>query len=339
MNPAAERALARTALALPSVVRRRLAGPPIERDGRTLDLDMQLLLRLEELAPGEALGVGDPARMRADTRHSAAVAGRPLAPMSRIERLTVAGAEDQLEARLYVPAEADGPEPRPLLVYFHGGGWVVGDLDTHDAPCRALAATAGVRVLSVAYRLAPEHRFPAAVDDALAAFADAQARAASLGADPRRVAVGGDSAGGHLAAVVAQHLSPAAQLLLYPVTDCAVAHASRHTFAEGFFLTRASMDFYEAAFLDGADPRDPRASPLHAEDLTGVAPAIVVTAGFDVLRDEGDAYARRLREAGVTTVHRCHDGFVHGFANVQMARGAREAVAEAGGALRALLSA
>ncbi len=336
----AERGALRAALALPPVIKRRVAGPPVRRDGRTLDLDTQLLLKLDESSLRDSLGVGEPARMREDTRRSVRVAGGAALAMSRVERLTVTGAIDPLEARLYVPAEAEGPEAGALLVYFHGGGWVVGDLDTHDNLCRALAAASGARVIAVDYRLAPEHPFPAPVDDALAAFADVQARAASLGADRARVAVGGDSAGGHLAAVVAQHAAPAAQLLLYPVTDSAATSASRRTFAEGFFLELETMEFYERCFAPaGTDRTDPRVSPLRAGDLSGVAPAIVVTAGFDLLRDEGDAYAQRLREAGVATIHRCHDGFMHGFASVLSARGSREAVAETGGALRALLSA
>lgn len=336
----AERGALRGVLALPAGVKRRIAGAPIQRDGRTLDLDTQVVLKLDELWPADSLGVADVAVMRANLRRAVRVAGGAQLAMSRVERLTVAGASDALPARLYVPAEAARAERSALLVYFHGGGWVVGDLDTHDALCRALAAASGARVVSVDYRRAPEHPFPAPVDDALAAFADLQARADSLGADPRRVAVGGDSAGGHLAAVVAQHGSPAAQLLLYPVTDCAEVSASRRTFAGGFFLERATMDFYERCFAPpGVDRFDPRVSPLRAANLASVAPAIVVTGGFDLLRDEGDAYARRLREAGVATIHRTHDAFVHAFASMLWLPGSRMAVAEIGGALRALLSA
>jgi acetyl esterase len=200
-------------------------------------------------------------------------------------------------------------------------------------------------VLSVEYRRAPEHRFPAPVDDALAAFRDAVARAAELGADPDRIAVAGDSAGGHLAAVTAQQSlrdggpSPAFQLLVYPVTDCVETAASRITFAEGFILTKPNMDWYEEQFFgpDG-DRRDPRGSPLLAGDLSGLAPALVVTAGFDPLRDEGEAYARRLREAGVRTLLRRHAGYVHGFINaLANGPGPREAIAEMGGVLRAAL--
>ena len=255
--------------------------------------------------------------------------------MASVAPATAAG----LPARLYIPPDETGA----TLVYYHGGGWVVGDLDSHDALCRHLATASGARVLSVDYRLAPEHPFPAPVDDALAAFRDAVA----LAPDPARVAVGGDSAGGHLAAVTAQLAAadggpePAFQLLIYPVTDCDVKHPSRATFAEGFFLTRANMDYYEGCFLPpGTDKRDPRVSPLHASDLAGLAPALVVTAGFDPLRDEGEAYAARLQDAGVPAILRRHAGFVHGFANVLGAGHAwRAAVAEMGGVLRAQLSA
>src|SRR3954470_9053901 len=289
-----EAAVLRGLLALPPAVKRRIAGQPVVRDGLTLDLDTQVLLKLDELEPCPPVETRTPEQARADLARSArVVAGRPL-PMASVAPTTVAG----LPARLYIPHDETGA----LLVYFHGGGWVVGNLDTHDAPCRALATASGARVLSVDYRLAPEHPFPAPVDDALEAFRDAVAKAP----DPARVAVGGDSAGGHLAAVTAQLAAadggpaPAFQLLVYPATDMAVMHPSRELFAEGFLLTKSSMDYYEACFLpEGTDLRQARVSPLHAPDVSGVAPALVVTAGFDPLRDEGEAYAARLREAGV----------------------------------------
>jgi len=229
----------------------------------------------------------------------------------------------------------------PLLVYYHGGGWTIGDLDTHDPVCRFLAAEAGVRVLSVEYRLAPEHPFPAAVDDAFAAFGWAAERAGELDIDPARIAVGGDSAGGNLAASVSLLARdgggprPAMQLLIYPVTD-AVGGASRRLFAEGFLLTKADMDWFELHYLSGgAAGEDPRISVLRAEDLSGLPPAYVATAGFDPLRDEAEDYAARLRAAGVPVALRRHPSLIHGFANMTaISRSARAAMYEVAGALR-----
>lgn len=332
----------RAALGLPRPVMRRLA-PPARIDGLELDPEVALLLRLEGPRPElEALGVQ---AARADIRKRAPIAGWPPTPLAGVRELTVDGARGPLRARLYVPAAAAEPGPGPLLVYFHGGGWVVGDLDSCDAPCRLLAAAAGVRVLSVDYRLAPEHPWPAPVDDAVAAFASAHSRAAKLGADPARIAVGGDSAGGHLSAIVAQQAlasggpAPAFQLLIYPVTDRVEKARSYSLFREGFFLTEATMDWYWGNFLSGpaadADPADPRISPLRAPDLAGLPPAYVATAGFDPLRDEGKAYAARLREAGVPVALARHEGLIHGFANVTgPGRSCREAMLCAAGALR-----
>jgi acetyl esterase len=239
-----------------------------------------------------------------------------------------------------------GDDSSALVVYYHGGGWVVGDLDTHDQPCRLLATAAGARVLSVDYRLAPEHRYPAPVDDAIAAFRAAVAGAAGLGADPARIAVAGDSAGGHLAAVTALACArdggpaPAFQLLIYPVTDLVEVARSRETFAEGFLLTKENMEWYEDQLVPpGADRRDERISPLLAPDLSGLAPALVVTAGFDPLRDEGEAYGRRLQQDRVRTLVRRHPGYVHGFTHALIGGpGPRQAVAEMGGVVRAALA-
>jgi acetyl esterase len=332
--------------ALPASAKRRIVGAPIRRDGLELDLDTQVLLKLAERHPPLPAASRTPAAAREEIRRSArAVAGAPI-PIASVQETTIAGAQGPLRARLYVPLQAQQQTAAPLIVYYHGGGWVVGDLDTHDQPCRLLANASGARVLSVEYRLAPEHRFPAPVEDALAAFNDAVASAERLGADPARIAVAGDSAGGHLAAVTAQLAAagggpvPAFQLLIYPVTDLVEVAQSRITFAEGFLLTKESMDWYEKQLLgpDG-NRRDPRASPLLAEDLSAVAPALVVTAGFDPLRDEGEAYAARLRAAGVRTLLRRHDGYVHGFIHALVGgSGPREAVAEMGGVLRAALA-
>jgi acetyl esterase len=235
--------------------------------------------------------------------------------------------------------------PRALVVYYHGGGWVVGDLDTHDATCRHLAHDTTAAVLALDYRLAPEHRFPAAVDDAVAAFAWAVREAPALGADPACVGVAGDSAGGNLAAVVAQVTTraggarPVAQLLIYPVTDLSTKHPSYRLFSAGFFLTEADMDWYRGSYLpDESAARDPRASPLLAADLSGLPPAIVLTAGFDVLRDEGEAYARRLRDAGVPVELRRNAGQIHGFANASsVSPTARAAMDEGARLFRAAL--
>ena len=219
---------------------------------------------------------------------------------------------------------------------------MIGDLDTHDSAVRFLAANAGVAVLSVDYRLAPEHPFPAAVDDAFAAFRWAVENAGELGADPARIAVGGDSAGGNLAAAVSLLArdgggpAPAMQLLIYPATDAVGGQESRRLFAEGFLLTAADMDWFEEHYLpDAAAAQDPRVSMLRAEDLSGLAPAYVATAGFDPLRDEGEAYAERMREAGVPVALRRHPGLIHGFANLTaVSRTSRAAMSEVAGALR-----
>jgi acetyl esterase len=339
---------ARAIGALPPGAKRRIAGAPVRRDGLELDLDTQVLLKLAERNPPPPAASRTPAGGREEIRHSVNVVAGPTIAVASVHETTIAGADGPLRARLYVPEEAQHESAAPLIVYYHGGGWVVGDLETHDQPCRLLANTSGARVLSVDYRLAPEHRFPAPVEDALAAFYDAASSAERLGADPTRIAVAGDSAGGHLAAVTAQLAAaaggggpvPAFQLLIYPVTDLVEVAQSRITFAEGFLLTKESMDWYEEQFLgpDG-DRHDPRASPLLAADLSAVAPALVVTAGFDPLRDEGEAYAARLRASGVRTILRRHPGYVHGFIHVLIGGpGPRQAVAEMGGVLRAALA-
>jgi acetyl esterase len=258
-------------------------------------------------------------------------------PVGGVRELTAAG----LRARLYTP---DEPGPYPLLVYFHGGGFVAGDLETHDAPCRVLCRHSGAQVLAIDYRLAPEHLFPAYVEDALAAYDWARAHAAELGADPARVAVGGDSAGGSLSAVISQERggadAPALQLLIYPSVDVSRARRSHELFGEGFFLTSALIEWYAGHFLPpGSDPLDPRRSPLLAAHFSGVAPAIVVTAGFDPLRDEGEEYAQRLRDARVPVVAHRFRGLFHGFINsVGVSPACHAAVVEVAGMVRALLA-
>jgi acetyl esterase len=303
---------------------------------------MQALLKLAKWSGGHSVtGGGSVERARAENRLGASVIAGPPRPMARVEPLAILGPAGEIPARLYVARDVPSP-PRPLLVYFHGGGWAIGDLDTHDGACRFLAAHSGCRVLSVDYRLAPEHPFPAAVEDAVAAFDWAMERAEELGADPRRIAVGGDSAGGNLSAAVCLQArdaggpQPAMQLLLYPPTDAAGGQASRDLFAEGFLLTRGDMDWFEDHYLpDGCDHADPRVSMMRAKDVSGLPPAYVATAGFDPLRDEGETYAKRMSEAGVKVALQRHPGLIHGFANLTaICPSARAAMLEAAGALR-----
>lgn len=221
-----------------------------------------------------------------------------------------------------VPAVAYTPRgdgPFPVLVFFHGGGWVIGDTDSHTPTCRELAARAGCVVVSLDYRLAPEHKAPAAVEDAIAATRWVLAHAGELDGDPQRVAVGGDSAGGNLAALVSQALPGelALQLLIYPAVDLTGSFPSVEENAEGYFLTKRAMEWFIGHYLDGSDVAadDPTVSPWFADDavVAATAPALVITAEFDPLRDEGEAYAERLQRLGVPVTVRRFDGLIHAF--------------------------
>ena len=330
---------ARFLLRLPPATIRRLVGPPIRLDGQRLALDMQLLLQLDHLLFREQ--TNPPVeRVRRDLERGAGLlSGRVVQPVSS-RQLDLPGPAGRIKALLYEPAVL--PARRGLLVYYHGGGWVVGSLTGYDNLCRFLALRSGVRVLSVDYRLAPEHRFPAAVHDAVAAFEHAVAHAAEWGADPMLVGVGGDSAGGNLAAVVAHQAAladrprPAFALLIYPATDFTSRRESRRMFGTGFLLTDARMTWFENHYLPaGADKADPRLSPLCAADLSGLPPTYLVTAGFDPLRDEGEAFSARLAEAGVPVTMRRQEGLVHGFANMFNASPtAQAAMIEVAAALR-----
>jgi acetyl esterase len=337
---------ARAMAKLPPRAQVRLSGkPPVMLDGLTLDPEIQLSLAMLERRnlPGlETLPV-DVARQVVHAQ--AVMSGGPPLAIGSVRDLKIDGAAGDLGARYYTPDEGGGPHP--LLVYYHGGGFVICDLDTHDAFCRLLCKHAGVNVLSVDYRMAPEHPFPAPVEDARAALRWAYEHASELGADPERVAVGGDSAGGNLATVVCQLAArdggpaPSFQLLIYPVTDFTASRPSRELFGEGFFLTQAEMDWFNQHYIESvnADPTDPRVSPLMAEDLSGQPPAFVVTAGFDPLRDEGEEFVRALRAAGVPTAHRRFPGLVHAFINwTGISPVSRDAVVELAGATRAMLS-
>jgi acetyl esterase len=278
---------------------------------------------------------------RARFRREVLIYGGRKTRVGAVRDFEIPGAAGRLRVRHYAP-HAPASD---LLVYLHGGGFVIGDLETHDEPCRLLCLHASTHVLSVEYRLAPEHPFPAGLEDALAALRWAQGNAGALGADAARVSVGGDSAGGNLAAVAAQlavrERPPFAQLLVYPATDSVrEERPSKGLFGRGFFLARTDCD----AFFDhytartGARRDDPRVSPLRAPDLSGLAPALVATAGFDYLRDEGDDYARALRDAGNTVEWRRFTSLAHGFINMTgVCPAARAALVEVARDWRALL--
>ena len=247
-------------------------------------------------------------------------ASTPPAPQIGAVRDVLTEGAQAIPLRVYRPPGVSDSRRLPVLVYFHGGGWVIGDLETHDVLCRQLTAEAGVSVIAVDYRLAPEHKFPAAADDAWAATRWIAAHAAELGVDADRLAVGGDSAGGNLAAVVALLAREAGgprialQILLYPVTDLVSESQSYADLADGYMLTRDSMRWFFDHYLETSDQAsDWRVSPLRASSLAGLPPALIVTAGFDPLRDEGEAYAHALRAAGVRVDYVCYGGMIHGF--------------------------
>ena len=234
----------------------------------------------------------------------------------RVDDRLVPTAAGDLAVRVYTPEDAVGSN-RGVLLWLHGGGWVIGDLDTADSTCRALANRAGAVVVSVDYRLAPEHPAPAALEDCLAALTWTVENAELLGVDVSKVAVGGDSAGGNLAALVCQRVRDEFgpdidfQLLVYPVTDLTLGHPSIDENAEGYFLTRALMEWFWDHYADPADRTDPKASPLRAAELSNLPPALVVTSQFDPLRDEGVAYAEAMAAAGVPVEHVSCRGHIH----------------------------
>jgi len=241
----------------------------------------------------------------------------PRLPLKSVEDRVINAGGVKLPVRIYTP---DGKGPLPILVIFHGGGWVIGNCESHDAPCRELAKGVGCIVLSVDYRLAPEHKFPTAAEDCYAATKWAPLNAASLGGDPTRIAVGGDSAGGNLAAVVAQMATDRGaptlkyQLLIYPVTNYSYDTASYRNNAEGYLLTRDSMEWFWNHYLSNPnDGENPYASPLRGQRLSNLPPAWVLTAEYDPLRDEGEAYAKRMKEAGVAVDYTDYKGMIHGF--------------------------
>ncbi|MGC8639394.1 MAG: alpha/beta hydrolase [Isosphaeraceae bacterium] len=285
-----------------------------------MELDPQVKDFLDRLAQAQLPPIQEQtvAQARAQMNMSTQFLGS-LPRVAGVENRRIPSPGGEIRIRIIKPEGAE-QGALPVLVYFHGGGWVLGNLESHEGVCRAIANAAGLIVVVADYRLAPEHAFPAAAEDAHAAAAWVVAHAAEFGGDPARVAVGGDSAGGNLAAVAClmardrggPHL--AFQLLIYPITDFNLHNASYRQFAEGYFLTRGEMAWYWEHYVPKLDDRwHPHASPCQATDKTGLPPAFVITAGFDVLRDEGEHYAGQLQAAGVHVKIRRYEGMIHSF--------------------------
>ncbi|MBL6614099.1 MAG: alpha/beta hydrolase fold domain-containing protein [Reyranella sp.] len=308
-----------------------LAGPPVVVDGRQLDGRTQWLLYLLARSgqpPVEQTTVVE-ARIGYDT--FMLEMGGKAAPIGEMVDRTIDGPAGRLRIRLYRPAGAVA-RLLPAILYLHGGGWVMGSLEGYDLVSRYICARAGCAVVAVDYRLAPEHKFPAAIEDAVAAYRWLSADATKLGIDPARIVLAGDSAGGNIAAVAAQLLRdearpPCLQWLIFPATDLGFTTASYASCGENFLVTRAAMEWFRGHYLnDLREIEDPRVSPLRATDLSGVAPALVFTNGIDPLRDEGQAYAERLATAGIKVIHQEFDSLIHGFIGM---RGALQAAARA----------
>jgi acetyl esterase/lipase len=307
----------KTILSLPSPILRAMSGGGVVyRGGRTLDPRFQFFAHAAKKMPSITGFPPDVAR-DASAKGLVAVSGPP-EPGVRNESLSIDGPGGQIPIRAYRPAEQDASVP--LIVFAHFGGGVIGDLETCHAFCGILARIAKTAVLSVDYRLAPDHRFPAGLDDVLAAYRWARDNTARFGAAQVPPAIGGDSMGGNFSAIVAQELrrsgepQPALQLLIYPAVDVASESASMTTYADAYPLSRPIMDWFMGHYMGSdANPADPRLSPDKTEDLSGLAPAVVITAGFDPLVDQGEAYAKRLQAAGVPVTYRCYDSLAHGF--------------------------
>jgi acetyl esterase len=304
-------------LALPERVLRSIVGPPVRSpDGWTLDLQSQALLWLMRAA-GESAEYSDVDEARNTLNRS----GRVLEPgrnaRLRIQDRELPGAEGPRRARIYSSA----PGLAPGIVWLHGGGFVLGSIESHDGVCRELASRSGVAVVAVDYRLAPEHRFPAGLDDAVSVTRWVLENGREIGIDPNALAIGGDSAGGNLAAVVAQSLREserrlAFQVLVYPATDATCRQPSHRFFAEGLMLSERTIQWFLDHYITVRSlETEPRVSPLFAVDLAHLPPALVITAGFDPLRDEGRVYADRMRAAGVPVHYLCATGSLHGFLN------------------------
>lgn len=317
--------LARGAVKLPEPIIRRLAGKPVEQDGYRLDPWVQMILRLQRLAGARTVARDSVPAARRDLD----ITGNQL---SLGDSLGVEARATELggrPARIYRPRRSRG-DGRSVL-WMHGGGFAIGSLDSHDGPCRMMADRLGATVLALDYRLAPEHPFPAAVEDTQAALRSLHAQAPELALDRSRIVVAGDSAGANLALVASLEArgtphAPVAVLAVYPVTDFTMSAESHRTLGKGYFLEADDIRFYREAYLAGAEQKHPLASVFWREDLEGLPPTVLVTAGFDPLRDEGMAYAEKLRDAGSPIHHRCFEDLFHGFWNAPLIPAAGRAI-------------
>ena len=312
-----QRAIVRTILSLPGPILRMMSGGgAVYKGGRTLDPRLQFLEAGAKRGP--AMESLQPLEARAASAAGFAALSAPLDAGVRVRAELIPAADGQIPARAYLP---DGQDPdSPLLVFAHMGGGVIGDLDTCETFCGMLAMAIRAPVVSIDYRLAPEHRFPAGLDDVLTAYRWCRDHADHFGAPVGRAAIGGDSMGGHFASIVCQDLKrareaqPDLQLLIYPCVDVASETPSMTTYADAFPLGRATMAWFMGHYLNPTDdPAQLRLSPGRETDLTGLAPAVIATAGFDPLIDQGEAYARQLKAAGVHVEYRAYDSLCHGF--------------------------
>jgi acetyl esterase len=316
-SDATQKAILKLILSLPSPVLRAMSGGRVVyKGGRTLDPRFQFFAHAAKKMPPMS-SVSPPEAVAGSARGLAAVQG-PLEPGVRTESLSIEGPNGPVPCRAYRPENQDANAP--LIVYAHMGGGVIGDLETCNAFCSILARIVRTAVISVDYRLAPDHKFPAGLEDVLAAYRWARDNTGRFGAASTAPAIGGDSMGGNFAAIIAQEMqrkgepAPAAQILIYPAVDVASETASMTTYADAYPLTRATMDWFMGHYMGAdADPADPRLSPDKTADVSGLAPAVIATAGFDPLVDQGEAYAKRLDQAGVPVRYRCYDSLAHGF--------------------------
>ena len=298
----------------------------IQKDYRKLDPGFQYLLKLMEDSGTKLDYTKSAAEMRKEFDEGRTLISSSLPSGVKTTDHEIESNGAKIKIREYAPKSIGNIYP--ALVYYHGGGWVLGSIDTHEAFTGFLAKELKAKIFSVEYRLAPEHKFPIPLEDCEAAFNWVKDNATDLGINPNRVSVGGDSAGGNLSAALCVKCQqnnlpmPKAQLLIYPVTDLTFQSPSMEEMSDGFFLTKESMYFFRDQYLeDEGLAKDPLVSPHFAEDLSGHPPAVVITAGFDPLRDEGDRYAQSLREANVEIYHRTHDSYIHGFVNMMLVHG------------------